>query len=116
MRHRKRNIALSRKRGPRTALVKGLVESLVLRGSIVTTAAKGRVVRRKAERLVTIGKENTLAHRRRLIAALPTAAAVKRILEDLGPKYKERPGGYTRAIKLGQRAGDGAERVKIEFV
>lgn len=116
MRHRKAKVALSRKKGPRTALIKNLVQSFVLHGSLVTTPAKAKVVRSKTERLITLGREATLAHRRRLLAFFPTKKPVEKLLNELAPKYRERHGGYTRITRLPARKGDGAEQVKLEFV
>lgn len=116
MRHRKTGKILGRKVGPRRALIKGLAQSLVLYEKIRTTRAKAQAVRPYAERLVTLAKQPTLAHRRQLMTKLPTEGAVKKLLEVLGPRYKDRRGGYTRATKLGRRQGDQAEIVVVEFV
>ncbi len=116
MRHRKSGKILDRKVGPRRALVKNLAQSLVLYEKVQTTQAKARVVRPYVERLVTVGKEPSLAHRRLLLQRLPTEGAVRKVLEVLGPRYKSRAGGYTRITKLGLRQGDRAAMVQVEFV
>lgn len=116
MRHRVVGKILDRKTGPRQALVKNLAQSLVLYEKITTTEAKARVVRSYVERLVTIGKEPTLAHRRQLLRRLPTHNAVRKVLEVLGPRYASRQGGYTRILKLAPRQGDRAKQAQIEFV
>lgn len=116
MRHRSTKIALSRKTGPRRALLRNLVASFVMHGSLTTTPAKARLVRSKTERLITYGRQNTLTRRRRLLSFFFTAQPVHQILTVLSPKYQTRAGGYTRMTKIGKRKGDGAEQVKIEFV
>ena len=116
MRHRKTIIQLSRKRAPRKALLKNLAESLVLYEKVKTTEAKAKAVRPYVERLITHSKEDTLTNRRYLLRRLPTENGVKKLLEVLGPRYKERPGGYTRIVKLGKRQGDNADVVQLELV
>lgn len=116
MRHRKKTVKLGREIGPRTALLRGLVSNLVLHESIQTTEARARAIRPIVEKLITKGKKNDLAVRRALKKVLYTDNAVKKVVEVLSPKYKERPGGYTRTIKLGMRQGDAAKMVQIEFV
>ena len=116
MRHRKTNNSLSRKVGPRTALLKNLAESVILYEKVTTTQAKAKVIRPIVERLITKAKSNDLASRRYLIQRLPTNNSVKKLLEVLGPKYKNRPGGYTRITKVPARSGDGAKRAIIELV
>lgn len=116
MRHRKKGKVLDRKVGPRTALLRGLAVSLILYEKMQTTKAKAKAVKPIVERLITRGKENTLAARRYLLKYLYKEAAVKKVLEELGPRYKDRKGGYTRIINVGRRQGDGAEVVQIELV
>jgi len=116
MRHRKKGKILDRKIGPRKALLKNLAASLILYEKIRTTEAKAKEVRSVVEKLITIGKKNNLTTRRRLLAYLPTKNAVNKILEVLGPEYKDRKGGYTRIVKIGPRKGDGAKMVQISFV
>ncbi len=116
MRHRKKGSILSRKIGPRRALIKGLAANLVLYEKIKTTEAKAKTVRSYVERLVTVAKEPTLSNRRILISRLPTEGPAKKLIEVLGPRYKDRRGGYLRITKLGQRKGDKAKIAIIEFV
>lgn len=116
MRHQKNKVTLSRKVGPRNALLTGLAESLILREKIRTTKAKAHAVRAIVEKMITKSKLNTLSARRALIADLDTPNAVKKLMEVLGPRYKERAGGYTRTTLLGERKGDGAPEAIIEFV
>jgi large subunit ribosomal protein L17 len=116
MRHRKKKITLGREKAARVALLKNLAESLILHGSIKTTEAKAKALRTYVEPLVTKARKNTLASRRLIISKLFTEKAVKKLMEEVAPKYVERQGGYTRIVKLGDRANDGASIVKIEFV
>jgi large subunit ribosomal protein L17 len=116
MRHRKKGKILDRKVGPRKALLRNLAVSLVLYEKIQTTRAKAKTLRPIVEKLITRGKINNLAARRYLLKYLYKESAAKKVLEDLGPKYKERRGGYTRILNIGRRQGDGAEVVQIELV
>ncbi len=116
MRHRNTTKILDRKVGPRKALIRGLAEHLVIYEKIQTTDARAKVIRPIVEKLVTIGKENNLTARRRLLSYLFTRNAVNKVLEVLGPRYADRTGGYLRINKIGPRAGDAAEMVLISFV
>lgn len=116
MRHQKSKITLDRKTGPRHALLRNLAESLILHEKIRTTKAKARAVRSLVEKMITKSKPNTLAARRALISQLQNISAVKKLMSELGPRYKERKGGYTRTTNLNNRLGDGAEEAIIEFV
>lgn len=116
MRHQKSKITLDRKTGPRQALLRGLAESLILYEKIRTTKAKAKATRSMVERLITKAKKNTLAARRELASVLYTKNAVKKMFEVLGPRFKERAGGYTRITVVNNRLGDGAEEAVIEFV
>jgi large subunit ribosomal protein L17 len=116
MRHRKHKKTIDRKTGPRKALIKNLACQLILYEKIKTTDVKAKVLRSFTERLITRGKKDNLSNRRLILAILPIKSAVKKVFEVLGPRYKERQGGYTRIIKLGQRKGDAANIVQIELV
>ena len=116
MRHRVNKHSFGRKLGPRKALMRGLVDSLVERGRIKTTVPKAKELRRYVEKAVTIGKKGDLAARRTLLSKYPNQQTVKTLVDDLAVRFKERPGGYTRIIKLGTRPGDNAEMAFIEFV
>lgn len=83
---------------------------------VETTEAKAKAVRGLVERSITTAKKGDLNARRQLLSILPQRLAVKKLMEVLGERYKERPGGYTRIIKLGNRQGDGAKTVQIELV
>jgi large subunit ribosomal protein L17 len=116
MRHRKKGKILDRKKAPREALLRNLAASIVLYEKVKTTQAKAKAVKPLVEKSITTSKAGTLAARRNLMKTFYTEEPVKKLLEVLGPRYKERPGGYTRIIKLGPRQGDGAEMVQIELV
>lgn len=116
MRHRKNTFTLGRKAAPRKALMRNLAQSLVMHGSIKTTTAKAKALRTVVEPLVTRARRGSMADRFRIARVLYTKPAVKKMLDDIGPKYKDRNGGYTRITKLGKRASDGADMARIEFV
>ncbi len=116
MRHRKTGKILGRVKGPREALLRGLATSVVLYERVRTTKAKAHAVQPLVERLITTGKESSVATRRRLAEQLYTEGAVKKVLEVLGPRYQARAGGYTRITKIGRRQGDAAEMVMLELV
>lgn len=114
--HRRRIKTFSRKSGPRKALIKGILSSLVEHGRITTTVDRAKEVRRHIERAITLGKKGDLATRRVLLSRYPNKAVVGTIVDDLAVRFKARPGGYTRVIKIGRRPGDTAEMAFLEFV
>lgn len=116
MRHRARVSTFGRKTGPRKALIRGLVTSLVEHGRIKTTLAKAKELRRHVEKAVTMGKKQDLHAQRLLLSRYPNEKTVSSIMKDLAPRFKDRNGGYTRILKLGNRPGDNAEMAFIEFV
>ncbi|MAG11336.1 MAG: 50S ribosomal protein L17 [Parcubacteria group bacterium] len=116
MRHRIKKTTFGRKKAPREAMLRNLAQSVVLYEKVTTTQAKAKAIRPIVEKLITRGSEPTLANRRQLMKYLYDEKAVNKILEVLGPKYKERPGGYTRITKLSNRLGDNAPMAVIEFV
>ena len=116
MRHRNKKKILDRAKAQRKALLRSLATSLILYEKIKTTHAKAKVLRPYIEKLITKGKKNDLNTRRQLNRYLYKENAVKKVLEVLSPRYKERKGGYTRVIKLGSRIGDAAKMAIIEFV
>ncbi len=116
MRHQKKKNKLSLKVGPRKSLLRSLATNLVLRGKIKTTFVKAKTVRSKVEKYITVSKKGDLTARRQLLRFFYGEKAVNKLLNELGPKYKERAGGYTRIIKLPNRAGDNARQAIIEFV
>jgi large subunit ribosomal protein L17 len=116
MRHNARVKHFGRKTGPRKALWRGLVNSLVEHGRIKTTLAKAKELRRHVEKAITVGKKQTLHARRLLLSRYPNEAIVSTIMSDIAPRFQDREGGYTRILKLGMRPGDAAEMAYIQFV
>jgi large subunit ribosomal protein L17 len=116
MRHNKKQVKLGRVKAPRKALLRNLAESLVMHGAIVTTRAKAKAVRGVIEPLVTKARKNRPVDREKINQVLYTGKAVAKLINEIAPKYTERPGGYTRMIKMGYRPNDGAQKVRIEFV
>ena len=104
------------KYGPRKALLRGLVYSLVEKERIKTTFTRAKALRPLVERAVTLGRKNSLHSRRVLLAKYPNKKTVSKIVDDLSQRFKDRAGGYTRIIKLGNRKGDQAQKALIEFV
>lgn len=115
MRKQKRGRKLSRKRDQRNALIRSLARSLFLHGKIRTTEAKAKELSRFAEKQIARAKEDTLASKRGLAHSF-SWSMVKKLTEEIAPKYKEREGGYTRITKLAPRTSDGARMVVIELV
>jgi large subunit ribosomal protein L17 len=122
MKHGVAGRKLGRDSGQRSALLRGLVTELFRHDRISTTEAKARFMRGEAEHLITVAKKGIAeggnnVHAHRLAAKVITDPAVtKRLFNDIAPRFTERPGGYTRMIKIGPRVGDGAEMVVIELV
>lgn len=123
MRHKLAGKKLGREKDERIALRRILVKQLFEHERIQTTLTKAQAIRGQAERLITLAKrgnaagENHMVHARRLAAArLSDAESVKKLFDDIAPRYKDRPGGYTRIVKLGPRVGDSAEMVLLELV
>ena len=115
MRKRKKGRKLSRKRNQRKALLKSLANSLLLKEKIETTEAKAKEVSRFVERQISRAKISNLTSRR-LLSNFFSSRTVKKLVDEIGPRYKERKGGYTRIIKLGKRKSDGARIAIIELV
>ena len=116
MRHHDNIRKFGRQRGQRNALLKSLALSLVIRKKITTTEAKAKELRPFVEKLVTRAKIKTLASQRILVAKLGVEKGVRELINNLGPKYQSRAGGYTRIIKLPRRLSDGGAMAVIEFV
>ncbi len=108
MRHQRKGKTLDRNSTARKALLRNLATSLILHEHVNTTLAKAKAVKPVVEKLITTGKQKTLTSRRKLASYITIESAVNKVLEELGPRYAERKGGYLRIIKLGQRQGDGA--------
>ena len=107
---------LNRTSHHRKALLRGLTADLIKHERIKTTLAKAKETRIVAEKLITHGKKGTLHNRRLAMSQLPNKQIVKKVFDELAPRYAERPGGYTRVVKLGPRQGDGASMAVIELV
>jgi large subunit ribosomal protein L17 len=115
--HRIDGRKLSRKTGPRKALYKSLIVAVLRYETIKTTEARAKEVRGQVERMITLAKDGSLASRRRIISELPNEPLViDKLLNEIAPKYGDRSSGYTRLVKLGQRAGDAAPIVQLELV
>ncbi|MEE9445422.1 MAG: 50S ribosomal protein L17 [Cocleimonas sp.] len=116
MRHRKIGRQLSRNSSHRKATLQSLSVALLKHGAIKTTVAKAKELRRVAEPLITRSKNDSVHNRRTAYSRLRDKEVVGILFNDLGPRYKERPGGYTRIIKCGYRPGDNAPMAYIELV
>ena len=115
MRHLKTGRKLNRTTAHRRALLRNLLKALIQREQIQTTDAKAKELRRWADRIVTLGKKDTLHARRLAYAQLGSRTLVSRLFDDIAPRFENRAGGYTRIIKLGPRRGDAAPLSLIEF-
>jgi large subunit ribosomal protein L17 len=116
MRHRKNGRRFSRSSGHRKAMFANLAGSLIEHEQIVTTLPKAKDLRPIVEKLVTLAKRGDLHARRQAISEIRDVEKVKKLFDTLGPRYKARPGGYTRVLKAGFRHGDSAPVAVIEFV
>ncbi len=116
MRHRKAGRKLGRNTKHRRAMLRNMVTDFFRLGRLRTTDQKAKELRRTAERLITKAKADTLAARRRVAEFVRDKSVVKKLFEEIAPLYKERPGGYTRIVKLGVRRGDGAAVSLVELV
>lgn len=116
MKHRKSIRIFGREKGQREALIKSLASSLIIRGKIKTTEAKAKSLRPFVEKLITKSKHDTLSSRRLLESRLGSKSLAIQLVEKVGPKYKERNGGYTRITKLPPRMSDSAKMAQIELI
>lgn len=116
MRHRIARRQLGRTATHRKALIHNQVTDLLRHDRIVTTEAKAKELRPIAERVITLGKRGDGAARRRAGAVLTDRAVLRRLFAEVAPRFRDRPGGYTRIVKLGPRLGDGARMAQIELV
>ncbi len=116
MRHRQSGRQLNRNSSHRKAMFRNMVASLVEHELIKTTLPKAKELRRHAEPLITLSKEDSLANRRLAFDRLRSKAAVGKLFNELGPRYSERPGGYLRILKCGFRTGDRAPMAYVELV
>lgn len=117
MRHRRAGRTLGRKSDHRKAMYRNMASSLFTEEAIKTTLPKAKELRRVAEPLITkAAKEDSVANRRLAFSRLRDKTAVKKLFEELGPRYATRPGGYLRVLKAGYRAGDNAPMALVELV
>ncbi|MBC7193622.1 50S ribosomal protein L17 [Marinobacter sp.] len=116
MRHRKSGRKFSRTSAHRKAMFRNMTASLVEHELIKTTLPKAKELRRVAEPLITLAKNDSVANRRLAFSRLRDDAAVAKLFDELGPRYSERPGGYLRILKCGFRAGDNAPMAFVELV
>jgi large subunit ribosomal protein L17 len=116
VRHRKRGRQLGRQTKHRWALFRSLVTSLLEHERIETTEAKAKEVRGFTDRMITLGKEGTLPARRQALSFIRSKDVVSKLFSDVAPRFKDRPGGYTRMVKTRRRIGDAAKLVAIELV
>ncbi len=116
VRHRVAGRKLGRATDQRIGLLRSLATALIIHERIVTTEARAKETRGLAEKMITYGKKGTLHHRRLAVAKIPNKSVVKKVFDELAPRYASRPGGYTRIIKLGRRKGDAAFLAQLELV
>ena len=107
---------LGRATAHRNAMLRGMVTYLLENGKIETTLTRAKEVRAVAEKMITLGKKNTLATRRQALAYITKEDVVKKVFDEIAPKYADRNGGYTQIYKLGPRRGDAAEMALIKLV
>lgn len=116
MRHKIAGRKLSRATDHRMALYRNLVTDLLRYEKIVTTEAKAKEARSLAEKMITLGKKGGLPARRQALVVVYDKDVVNKLFAELGPRYAQRAGGYTRVVKLGPRVGDGAPMAQLELV
>ena len=107
---------LGRTTAQRTAMLRGLVTLLLENGQVETTLTRAKEVRSTAEKMITLGKKNTLASRRAALAYITKEDVVSKLFSELAPKYAERAGGYTQIFKLGPRRGDAADMAIVRLI
>ena len=116
MRHRVAGYKLKRDGGARNSLLRGLVTNVIERERVITTVPKAKAAKPLVDRMITLGKQDTLHARREAAKFLYTPASVKKLFDTLGTRFGQRNGGYTRITRLGPRKGDGAEQAMLELV
>jgi large subunit ribosomal protein L17 len=116
MRHRVAGVKLNRSPAHRRALFRNLVTALLQHEAVRTTDAKAKELRRWGDRMITLGKQGTLHARRRAASLIIGRSVVTKLFDELAPRYQSRNGGYTRVVKLGERAGDAAAVSLVELV
>ncbi len=116
MKHRIGGKKLNRPTPHRNAMLRNLVKDLLVYESIQTTEPRAKEARRSAERIITLGKDGSLHARRQALQFLNQKAVVAKVFDEIAPRYVGRPGGYTRIVKIGRRAGDGAPMAQLELL
>lgn len=116
MRHKKKGSKLNRDTAHRKSLLRGLARKLVEEERVKTTEARAKALQPYVEKMVTRSADDTVHNRRQIKGKLNDEDVVRKMFEDIGPRFEDRPGGYTRILKLDRRKGDGAQRALIEFV
>ena len=116
MRHRKDIDKIGMVRAHRKSVLANLTKGLILYEKVDTTFGRAKAAQRYAERMITLARRGDPHARRTVFARLQDKQAVTRLFDEIGPRYKDRPGGYTRVVKLGPRPGDGAERARLMLV
>lgn len=107
---------LGRPTDHRKAMLRGMVTYLLENGRIETTVTRAKEVRAVAEKMITLGKDNTLHSKRQVMSYVTKESVAKKLFDDISPKYAEKNGGYTRIVKIGPRRGDAAEMAIIELL
>jgi len=116
MRHRKSGRKLGRNTNQRQALIKGLIQSLILNERLNTTEAKAKTIRGLVDKLITKAKAGSLSARRRVLAFLPDKKAVNKLFDDIAGRNKNRVSGFTSLVRVGRRRGDNAMMAKLEII
>ncbi|MGA2135406.1 MAG: 50S ribosomal protein L17 [Bryobacteraceae bacterium] len=116
MRHKVAGYKLKRDGGSRNSLLRGLVTNVIEHERVITTVPKAKAIKPLVDRMITLGKDDTLHARREAARVLYTPASVKKLFDTLAPRFGQRNGGYTRIVRLAPRKGDGAEQAMIELV
>jgi large subunit ribosomal protein L17 len=116
MRHQVKGRRLRRPTEHRMAMLRNLVTSFLEKERVRTTLAKAKEARPLAEKMITLGKKGTLHARRQVMTFVRKEGVVTKVFDDLGPRFGQRPGGYSRIVKLGLREGDGAQMAMLELI
>ena len=116
MRHRVAGRKFDRPTAHRLAMYRNLVTDFLRHGRIQTTVPKAKEIQGMAERIITLGKDGSLHARRQALRFVYDERVVRRVFDDLAPRFADRPGGYTRIVKVGRRLGDGAPMAVLELV
>ncbi len=116
MRHRRAGYKLQRDPAARRALLRGLVTNVIEYERVITTVTKAKAARPLVDKMITLAKKDTLHTRRQAAAFLNTPTAVKKLFDEVGARFGQRDGGYTRVVRIGPRKGDGAEQAMLELV